>query len=101
MQGDFIAILPLIQKLRNVDVHLVIKYGNKIYEKFSKVNIQKLAKKIEEEKKIQNEKCKMIDNDAKGKSWNYADLVKNTTNFLYKWMPNQERKLASKNKAIR
>lgn len=39
MQGDFIAILPLIQKLKGVDVHLVIKYGNKIYEKFSKVNI--------------------------------------------------------------
>jgi len=47
MHGDFIAILPLIQKLRNVDVHLVIKYGNKIYDKFSKVNIEKLAKKIE------------------------------------------------------
>jgi hypothetical protein len=40
MHGDFIAIL------RNVDVHLVIKYGNKIYDKFSKVNIEKLAKKI-------------------------------------------------------
>ncbi len=46
MQGDFIAILPLLQKLRNVDVHQVIKFANKIYEKFSKVNIEKLARKI-------------------------------------------------------
>ncbi len=46
MQGDFIAILPLLQKLRNVDVHHVIKFANKIYEKFSKVNIEKLARKI-------------------------------------------------------
>lgn len=46
MEGDFIAILPLIQKLRNVDVHQVIRFANKIYERYSKVNIEKLARKI-------------------------------------------------------
>jgi hypothetical protein len=46
MESDFIAILPLLQKLKNVEIGLVVKYANKIYEKFSKVNIEKLAKKI-------------------------------------------------------
>ena len=48
MEGDFIAILPSLQKLRNVEINLVIKYANKIYQKFSKVNIEKLAKKTYE-----------------------------------------------------
>lgn len=40
MQGDFIQILPLIQKLKNnLDVHELIRLANKIYDKFSKVNI--------------------------------------------------------------
>lgn len=72
-----------------MEIGPVVKYANKINEKFSKVNIEKLAKKIQEEKNIENEKAKIVDNDSKGKSWNYADLVKNTTNFLYKWMPNK------------
>ncbi len=92
MESDFIAILPLLQKLKSVEIGLVVKYANKIYEKFNKVNIEKLAKKIEEQKSIQNEKAKILDNEAKGKSWNYAELVKNTTNFLYKWMPSKENK---------
>lgn len=46
MEGDFISILPLIQRLKNVDVHQVIRFANKIYEKYSKVNIEKLARKI-------------------------------------------------------
>ena len=79
----------MLQKLKNMEIGLVVKYANKINEKFSKVNIEKLAKKIQEEKNIENEKTKIVDNDSKGKSWNYADLVKNTTNFLYKWMPNK------------
>ena len=79
----------MLQKLKNMEIGLVVKYANKINEKFSKVNIEKLAKKIQEEKNIENEKAKIVDNDSKGKSWNYADLVKNTTNFLYKWMPNK------------
>ena len=62
MESDFIAILPLLQKLKNMEIGLVVKYANRIYEKFSKVNIEKLAKKIQEEKSIQNEKAKIVDN---------------------------------------
>lgn len=39
MDGDFISILPVIQKLKNVDVHVIINYANKIYEKYYKFNI--------------------------------------------------------------
>lgn len=46
MEGDFISILPLIQKIKNLDVHYVIKLANKIYQKYNKFNIEKLSYKI-------------------------------------------------------
>ena len=39
MESDFISALPIIQKLRDMDVEQVIKLGTKLYEKFRKVNI--------------------------------------------------------------
>jgi hypothetical protein len=40
MEGDFVSILPMIQKLRNSDIHELIKLALKMYDKFCKVNIQ-------------------------------------------------------------
>jgi hypothetical protein len=39
MEGDFISILPMIQKIKHLDVSHVIKLANKIYEKYCKFNI--------------------------------------------------------------
>ena len=42
MKNDFISILPVIQKLRDVNVFKIIEIANKLYEKYSKINIEKL-----------------------------------------------------------
>lgn len=49
MKNDFIAALPLIQKLRDLDVEQVIKLGLKLYEKYRKIDIEKVFLKLTEE----------------------------------------------------
>jgi len=39
MKNDFFNILPIIQKLRDVNVNQIIEIANKLYEKYSKINI--------------------------------------------------------------
>ena len=46
MSGDFITTLPLIQKLRDLEVDGVIKLGLKLYEKYHRVNMDKLFLKL-------------------------------------------------------
>ena len=38
LENDFITALPLIQKLKDLDVDQVIKLGLKLFEKYCKVN---------------------------------------------------------------
>ena len=49
MKNDFISILPVIQKLRDVNVFKIIEIANKLYEKYSKINIEKLYLRMNEE----------------------------------------------------
>ena len=49
MKNDFIAALPIIQKLRDLDVEQVIKLGLKLYEKYRKIDIEKVFVKLTEE----------------------------------------------------
>ena len=46
MENDFIGALPIIQKLKDIDVEQVVKLGTKLYEKYRKVNIDKLFDRI-------------------------------------------------------
>lgn len=43
---DFASVLPAIQKLRDVNVMKIIEIGLKLYEKYSKVNIEKIYHKM-------------------------------------------------------
>ncbi len=47
-------ILPAIQKLRDVNVTKIIEIANKLYEKYSKVNIEKIYHKLNEQIDRQN-----------------------------------------------
>lgn len=49
LHQDFISILPAIQKLRDVNVSKIIDIANKLYEKYSKVNIEKLYLRMNEQ----------------------------------------------------
>ena len=46
---DFASVLPAIQKLRDVNVIKILEIGMKLYEKYSKVNIEKIYLKMNEE----------------------------------------------------
>jgi hypothetical protein len=46
LKQDFVNILPAIQKLRDVNVTKIIEIANKLYEKYSKVNIEKIYHKL-------------------------------------------------------
>lgn len=49
MKEDFANILPAIQKLRDVNVIKIIEIATKLYDKYSKVNIEKLYLKLNEQ----------------------------------------------------
>ena len=84
MENDFIGALPIIQKLKDIDVEQVVKLGTKLYEKYRKVNIDKLFDRIiEEEEKIKN--IQKVKNLEKQKKWTYNDLLKSTGNYLSKF----------------
>jgi hypothetical protein len=48
-QKDFISILPAIQKLRDVNVNYIIETAQRLYDKYSRVNIEKLYVQINEQ----------------------------------------------------
>jgi hypothetical protein len=46
MTDEFANVLPAIQKLRDVNVFKIIEIATRLYDKYSKVNIEKLYHKI-------------------------------------------------------
>lgn len=39
MTTDFMTFLPLLQKLKDIDIEFVIEVGTEFYHKYKKVNI--------------------------------------------------------------
>ena len=62
LHHDFITILPTIQKLRDANVNRIIEIATKLYDKYSRVNIEKLYHKmnveIERKREEQEERAK-------------------------------------------
>jgi len=48
-QNDFISILPAIQKLRDVNVNFIIDTAQRLYDKYSRVNVEKLYLQMNEQ----------------------------------------------------
>ena len=83
MDYDFVQILPLIQKLRDVNVGRVVEIANRLYEKYGKVNIDKLHARLNEELE-QRKAQEKGEGPGEGKKWTYSGMIEKTGNFLYK-----------------
>lgn len=96
MQNEFTTSLPLIQKLKDLDLKKLIKMGSDLYKKYQKINIDEKFSQLTENKAIQididiekskakgQERDQVEGKEQKQSSWSYADLLKSTTNYLGK-----------------
>lgn len=86
MNNDFTTSLPLIQKLKDMDVEEVLDIGTQLYEKYRMVKIyEEFEKKIAKDKNSTKEMIGMAESIhlTRG-SWSYADILKHATNYLSK-----------------
>jgi hypothetical protein len=87
IKQDFISILPAIQKLRDVNVLKIIEIAVKLYDKYSRVNIEKLYLQMNEQIEKQNLEAegKRREDTQKAGKWNYTNMIERTGHFLSKF----------------
>ncbi len=59
MENDFITSLPLIQRLKDLDVEELIKHGTKLFQKYKRVNIKEKFKELIAENSKEQEMIKI------------------------------------------
>lgn len=52
MTTDFMTFLPLLQKLKDIDIEFVIEVGTEFYHKYKKVNINERFEKLQNNQNI-------------------------------------------------
>lgn len=65
----------------------VIEIAVKLYEKYSKVNIEKLYQRINEkiEKKREENEMRKREEEERGNGWNYSSMLEKTNTFFSKF----------------
>jgi hypothetical protein len=86
---DFINILPALQKLRDVNVNRILELGNRLYDKYSRLNIEKLYVQMNQEierKRSESERGREEERERERGRWNYSSLVEKTGTFFAKFV---------------
>lgn len=78
-----------------MNVVKVIEIALRLYDKYSKVNIEKLYLRLNEQLQLQKENAlqsKPSQSEAKTNRWNYSNMLQRTSNFLskFKFSANQK-----------
>lgn len=77
--------LPIIQKLRDMDIDQVIEIGTDFFNKYKKININKeFEKSLANDFSLQGKLGKADEIHSKRGRWSYAEMLKHTTSYLSK-----------------
>ena len=77
MTADFMTFLPLLQKLKDLDIEVIIEIGTEFYHKYKKVNIDEKYQKLQNSQNmVKVMKGKPEEIHLQRGSWSYLDILK-------------------------